>query len=440
MISFWRRRRGRSGRQARNKKDTDEDVNGELTIPNHFRCPVSLNLMKDPVTLSTGMTYDRESIETWIEAGNQTCPITNKMLTNLEAIPNHTIRKMIQDWCVDNQSYGIERIPTPRIPVSSIDVSDILTRITKAYRGEDVNECIELVGKIKAIGKESERNRRCIVSNGSGGVIAAAFEAFSMGSCEKNVTVLEEILAVLTGVLLPLDEEANDYLGSPVSLRCMVWFLNCGDLSARRNAVLVLKELLSTKIHAFAEVQGAEEALVRLIKAPVCPTTTKASLMVTFNMLSISSPEQILGKFLEMGLVPSLLEILVDSQRSICEAALGVLDRICSWEQGRGKAYNHALTMPVLVKKILRVSISATDFSVSILWNLCKNEPKEEGGGDVVVQALQVGAFQKLLLLIQLGCSEMTKDKATELLKLLNHSRDLECIDSMDFKHLKRPF
>ncbi|CBI26797.3 unnamed protein product, partial [Vitis vinifera] len=355
MISSWRRRR--AGRRAAKLQQHAEDDIGsmELTTPNHFRCPISLDLMKDPVTLSTGITYDRESIEMWIEAGNRTCPITNQVLRSLEPIPNHTIRKMIQDWCVENRSFGIERIPTPRIPLSSVEVTDMLSKFKMAYRREDEAGCRELVAKMKSKGKESERNKRCIVINGAAGVLSAAFEAFSSASFDKYVAVLEDILAALTW-MSPLDGEAKSYLSSAASLN------------------------------------------------------------------------------LEL-----LLELLVDSEKSVCEKALGVLDGICGCEEGREKAYGHALTMPVLVKKLLRVSDLATEFSVSILWKLSKNEKREDGS--VLVEALQVGAFQKLLLLLQVGCSDRTKEKATELLKLLNiHRERLECIDSMDFKDLKRPF
>ena len=61
--------------------------------------------------------------------------------------------------------------------------------------------------------------------------------------------------------------------------------------------------------------------------------------------------------------------------------------------------------------------------------------------GKILIEALQVGAFQKLLLVLQVGCSDENKDKATELLKLMNPYRaELEdCIDS-DFKNLKRSY
>ncbi|BFG17315.1 hypothetical protein CerSpe_035890 [Prunus speciosa] len=447
MTLSWRRLR--RGRRASKELRLGEpaDVEMELTIPNHFRCPISLDLMKDPVTLSTGITYDRQSIETWIEAGNLTCPITNQALTCLEPIPNHTIRKMIQDWCVQKKSFGIERIPTPRIPITSLQVSEILSRITTAAasHGQKQDDCRDLVRKIKALTKESQRNKRCVVASGTGSVLAAAFAALS-SSQSQNVAVLEEILSALT-LVFPLDGEACSYLGSAASLHCMVWFLESGDLSHRRNAALVLKETLSSdhqKIDALLEIEGALEALVKLIKEPVCPTSTKASLVVMYHMvnnnfMSSLSKDKIKERLVEMGLVSLLSEILVDAERSICEKALGVLDGLCGSKGGREKAYHHALTMPVVVKKILRVSDLATDFSVSILWKLCKNEGREDGG--VLVEVLQVGAFQKLLLLLQLGCAERTKDKATELLKVLNiHRERLECIDSMDFKALKRPF
>ncbi|CAN1158387.1 U-box domain-containing protein 26 [Linum perenne] len=46
-----------------------EPLDLTIQIPYHFRCPISLELMRDPVTVSTGQTYDRSSIESWIATG-----------------------------------------------------------------------------------------------------------------------------------------------------------------------------------------------------------------------------------------------------------------------------------------------------------------------------------------------------------------------------------
>ncbi|CDP05532.1 unnamed protein product [Coffea canephora] len=363
MILSWRKKR--AARRAAKKQNLEVTSNMELTIPSHFRCPISLELMKDPVTLSTGITYDRDSIEKWIEAGNSICPVTNQVLRSFEPVPNHALRMMIQDWCVEKRSYGIERIPTPRIPISSYEVSEILSGIQTAKDQQDAERCREMVLKIKELAKDSERNKRCISANGTGGVLAAAFKTFSKVPFEQNVELLEEILSALI-TISPLDGEAKSYLGSDSSLHCMVWLT-------------------------------------------------------------------------EMELVKILLEMLVDCEKSICEKALGVLDEACSYDEGMEKAYGNALTVPVLVKKLLRISDLATQFSVSILWKLCKNDKSE--GGDVLVEALQLGAFQKLLLLLQVGSTDGTKEKTTELMKLMNVYRDrAECTDSLDFKNLKRSY
>ncbi|KAL2344156.1 hypothetical protein Fmac_005441 [Flemingia macrophylla] len=433
MVLGWRRRKGNKGGKPKM----------ELVIPNHFKCPISLDLMKDPVTLSTGITYDRESVERWFDEGNITCPVTNQVVKNFDMIPNHSLRIMIQDWCVENRQHGVERIPTPRTPITAIEVADLLMQVKASARGLDQHGCLELMHKLERWGGESERNKRCIVDNGAPVTLACAFDAFANDSVEKNVLVLEEILSALNW-MFPLQMEAHKCLGSLASLSCMVWFLKHQGLSGKEKSIVALKELLSFgdehHVEALSQMEGVNELLVEFINKRVSPTITKTSLRLVWYLVSSSSNSSDRNKlsFVELGLVSSLLEILIDSDKSLCEKALAILDSLCSIEEGRNKACGNDLTIPLLVKKILRVSSLTTDHSVSAIWKLCKFGEKDEGR--TLVEALQVGAFQKLLLVLQVGCGDETKEKATELLKLLNPYRaELECIDS-DYKNVKRSF
>lgn len=440
MVLGWRRRRIAS---LAGKKLPAADTDMELVIPNHFRCPISLDLMKDPVTLSSGITYDRENIETWLEAGNFTCPVTNQILRSFDQIPNHTLRKMVQDWCVENVNYGVERIPTPRIPVTPDEVSEVLLGVSASARRVDQYRCLEYVQKIQRWSAESERNRRCILANGTATLLAGAFDVFANDSIERNARVLEELLSALNW-MFPLEVEAQNSLGSHASLRCMVWFLSCKDLLPKQNSIVALKELLACDqqlVEKLSDIEGMHDILVEFIRKQICPAITKASLKVVFHLVSpaSSSSEKIKLAFVKMDLVSLLLEIIVDSEKSICERALGVFDALCNCKEGREEALSNALTVPVLVKKILRVSDLATEFSLCTILKLSKYGRRDEGR--VLVEALQVGAFQKLLLVIQVGCRDETKGNATELMKLLNPYRaGLECIESVDFKHLKRSF
>lgn len=64
--------------------------------PASFYCPISMDLMTDPVMVDTGHTYDRSCIERWLQQGNRTCPVTGMRLRHLELMPNHALRNAIQ--------------------------------------------------------------------------------------------------------------------------------------------------------------------------------------------------------------------------------------------------------------------------------------------------------------------------------------------------------
>ncbi|KAL9649335.1 hypothetical protein ABK040_014637 [Willaertia magna] len=58
---------------------------------NKYNCPISQQLMIDPVTIETGQTYDRKTIEEWLKSKN-TCPITRATLKN-----NNLIEKLFNN-------------------------------------------------------------------------------------------------------------------------------------------------------------------------------------------------------------------------------------------------------------------------------------------------------------------------------------------------------
>ncbi|XP_057964050.1 U-box domain-containing protein 9 [Malania oleifera] len=76
-----------------------------LAFPEAFRCPLSKELMRDPVILATGQTYDRPCIQRWLKSGNHTCPHTHQVLSHTILTPNHLIREMIAEWC---KSHGMK--------------------------------------------------------------------------------------------------------------------------------------------------------------------------------------------------------------------------------------------------------------------------------------------------------------------------------------------
>jgi Mg-chelatase subunit ChlD len=58
-------------------------------------CPITQEEMKDPVTGSDGITYERSAIEAWFAAGHQTSPLTRQPMSRA-LYPNVVLRSLIQ--------------------------------------------------------------------------------------------------------------------------------------------------------------------------------------------------------------------------------------------------------------------------------------------------------------------------------------------------------
>lgn len=76
-------------------------MNG-VPIPSHFRCPLSLDLMLDPVIVASGQTYERSSIQKWLDIGLRMCPKTRQYLSHTNVIPNYTVKALIANWFQEN--------------------------------------------------------------------------------------------------------------------------------------------------------------------------------------------------------------------------------------------------------------------------------------------------------------------------------------------------
>ncbi|KAL0419757.1 UNVERIFIED_CONTAM: U-box domain-containing protein 3 [Sesamum radiatum] len=79
-----------------------KSLNG-IQIPSYFRCPLSLELMLDPVIVASGQTYERAAIQKWLDHGLVTCPKTGCRLSHKNLIPNYTVKALIANWCSENR-------------------------------------------------------------------------------------------------------------------------------------------------------------------------------------------------------------------------------------------------------------------------------------------------------------------------------------------------
>jgi len=84
--------------ESKRMKDIIERVRGfGIAIPQSFVCPITQEVMIDPVFTDDGNTYEREAIREWLEEAD-TSPLTNEKLESKSLRPNLALRKMIAEF------------------------------------------------------------------------------------------------------------------------------------------------------------------------------------------------------------------------------------------------------------------------------------------------------------------------------------------------------
>ncbi|XVE59674.1 hypothetical protein DITRI_Ditri05aG0064900 [Diplodiscus trichospermus] len=403
----------------------------EIEIPPHFLCPISLQLMRDPVTISTGITYDRDSIEKWLfSCKHKACPVTQQVLHDSDLTPNHTLRRLIQAWCILNASHGIERIPTPKPP---IDKTQIAKLIKEAKKFPEMQ--LKCLKRLRSIALEGVKHRSCLEAAGAVEFLVSIIKSY-------DSTLLLEVESNEGSDFIKASDEALSILyHSKVSESCLksiirndqefveslVHLLKNGSYQSRAYTTMLLKDIfeLADPIQLISVTPEFLAEIVRTLRDQISQQASKAALKL---LMELSPWGRNRIKAVEGGAVFVLIELLLEtSNKRASELALIVLDQLCGCAEGRAEFLKHGAGLAIVSKKIFRVSHVASNRAVRILWSICRFSATSR----VLQEMLLVGVVAKLCLVLQLDSSYKTKEKAREILKL--HSRvwrNSSCIPS----------
>ena len=70
-----------------------------MTVP-AFKCPITGEVFEDPVVTSDGHSYESTSISQWF-LRRQTSPLTNMRLASTQLLPNHALKRAIEECMND---------------------------------------------------------------------------------------------------------------------------------------------------------------------------------------------------------------------------------------------------------------------------------------------------------------------------------------------------
>ncbi|KAF8729195.1 hypothetical protein HU200_017779 [Digitaria exilis] len=403
----------------------------EMDEPPHlFLCPISMELMDDPVTVSTGVTYDRRSIEQWIFGyGRATCPATMQPLANLDLTPNHTLKRVIDSW-LDRGSPSTSSSSSPSTSSFPSPAHDLLpTPLSRMLEAERLRSALanleETPFKVTALKTirahiAGDVAGQCeFVSSGGiqvvSRVMAEALAESSTGGDFSAFAACEEAAAVLAA--LPLADAAS--VGSVLAPECMrplVALIQRGGAEARLHAMDIVTKVSNSGAGdwtAGLEVDDVLKSLLELLSDEVTARLSSRALDVLLDVVERSRKGP--AKAVEVGAVYVLVELLADADdRHDAERILLLLKRLCKCPEGRLAFAENDLAVAAVAKTMLRVSEMATQLAVKVLWLVSVVAPSEKVLEDMVV----TGAVAKLLGLLHVETPPATKHKTVRMMRI----------------------
>jgi hypothetical protein len=114
----------------------EEEAPQDESIPNECFCPITQEIMEDPVIAQDGHTYEKSAIKRWFDTGKRTSPKTGARLLSTELTPNYALRSLIQDL----------KARQPILARHQVNMDNLEAAIK--LREEEIQQAIELKGNL----------------------------------------------------------------------------------------------------------------------------------------------------------------------------------------------------------------------------------------------------------------------------------------------------
>ena len=100
--------------------------------PRSMKCPITHEIIIDPVVAQDTHSYERSAIQKWFDTGNRTSPLTREVITT-KLTTNHALKSQINEWIEDQQSgradkQNLKLIQAEMFTASTSDVAILIVR------------------------------------------------------------------------------------------------------------------------------------------------------------------------------------------------------------------------------------------------------------------------------------------------------------------------
>lgn len=395
-----------------------------FNVPDEFRCPISLDLMNDPVIVASGHTYDRNSIAQWINTGHHTCPKSGQRLIHMALIPNYALRSLIHQWSQENNipiqgstSTEVERTTSKR---RSSEASIDHISATKAVADAVKMTAEFLVGKLATgspdIRRQAAYELRLLAKTGMDNcrIIAEAgaipFLLILLGSPDSRI----QENAVTTLLNLSIYENNKILIMAAGALDNIVHVLQSGlTMEAKENAAAAIFSLSLIDEHKI--IIGAHPRAVPALVGLLGEGTTAGKRDAATALFNLSVFNVNRSKVITAGAVPLLIGLLTDDKAGITDDALAMLALLLGCSEGLQEIRKSRVLVSLLIDLLRFGSSKGKENSITLLLGLCK-----DGGEEVARRLLMNPCSIPSLQSLATDGSLKARRKADALLRILN--------------------
>ncbi|RLN08862.1 U-box domain-containing protein 44-like [Panicum miliaceum] len=219
-----------------------------------FMCPLTKQVMHDPVTIETGHTFEREAILKWFrecrDSGRTpTCPLTQAELCTADVSPSIALRNAIDEWRARNQDKELDKAKQQlQLQSQPQDNDDALPLRALGY----ISHMCHGHGHGSAANKNLVRRQ---------GIIPAVAATLKSSSRRVRLKALD-----LLRVLVEDNDDNKEELGQQCggdTIRTIIKFLSNDHVQERELAVSLLHEL--SKLDPICQRIGAVYGAILLL-------------------------------------------------------------------------------------------------------------------------------------------------------------------------------
>ncbi|KAH0916001.1 hypothetical protein HID58_030447 [Brassica napus] len=391
--------------------------------PDELRCPISLQLMYDPVIIASGQTYERLCIEKWFSDGHNTCPKTQQELSHLCLTPNYCVKALISSWCEQN---GVQ---VPDGPPESLDLNYWRLALSVSESGKSVGSC-----KFKDVKVVPLEESGTIKEESSCELEYQEAEVTLVERCTDLLTTLSGVdtlrkkcrVVEQMRVLLKDDEEARILMGENGCVEALLQFLG-----AALRIIPLLEEMLCNP-HSHGSVTalylnlscledakpviGSSLAVPFMVNLLWTETETQCKVDALHALFHLSTYPPNIPCLLSADIVNALQSLTVSDDQRWTEKSLAVLLNLVLNEAGK----EEMVSVPGLVSNLATIldtgEANEQEQAVSLLLILCKYS---EMCSQMV---LQEGVIPSLVS-ISVNGTQRGRERAQKLLTLFRELR-----------------